>query len=59
MGKITFTCTDGHLLDEALKRTIETGEGQTILMKSIGINEKGEQVSAYEFEWSVKLKSKK
>ncbi|MFA5296988.1 MAG: DUF4442 domain-containing protein [Lutibacter sp.] len=59
VGKITFTCTDGHLLDEALKRTIETGEGQTILMKSVGINENGEQVSAYEFEWSVKLKSKK
>ncbi|WP_372768721.1 DUF4442 domain-containing protein [Lutibacter sp.] len=59
VGKITFTCTDGYLLDEALKRTIETGEGQTILMKSVGINENSEQVSAYEFEWSVKLKSKK
>ncbi|MDO9038777.1 MAG: DUF4442 domain-containing protein [Lutibacter sp.] len=59
VGKIIFTCADGHLLDEALSRTIETGEGQTILMKSVGINEKGEQVSAYEFEWSVKLKSKK
>jgi hypothetical protein len=59
VGKITFTCNDGHLLDEALNRTIENGEGQTILMKSVGINEKGEQVSAYEFEWSVKLKSNK
>ena len=58
-GKISFTCTDGHLLDEALSRTIETGEGQTILMKSVGVNENNEQVSAYEFEWSVKLKSKK
>jgi len=27
-------------------------------MKSVGVNENGEQVSAYEFEWSVKLKSK-
>jgi len=59
VGKIIFTCADGHLLDEALNRTIENGEGQTILMKSVGINEKGEQVSAYEFEWSVKLKSNK
>jgi hypothetical protein len=56
VGKITFTCNDGILIDEALKRTIETGEGQTIQMKSIGINEAGEQVSVYEFEWSVKLK---
>ncbi|MGV8946574.1 MAG: DUF4442 domain-containing protein [Lutibacter sp.] len=59
VGKITFTCNDGHLIDEALKRTIETGEGQTVLMKSTGVNEKGEQVSAYEFEWSVRLKTNK
>jgi hypothetical protein len=58
VGLINFTCKDGHLIDEALKRTIETGEGQTIVMKSVGINENGEQVSAYEFEWSIKLKSK-
>jgi hypothetical protein len=59
VGKIIFTCTDGHLIDEALNKTIETGEGQTILLKSVGINENDEQVSAYEFEWSVKLKVKK
>lgn len=59
VGLITFTCNDGNLIDEALKRTIATGEGQTITMKSIGVNENGEQVSAYEFEWSVRLKSNK
>ena len=59
VGKITFTCNDGFLIDEALKRTIATGEGQTIIMKSIGLNEQGEQVSEYEFEWSIKLKTKK
>jgi uncharacterized protein DUF4442 len=58
VGLITFTCNDGNLIDEAIKRTIETGEGQIIVMKSVGINENGEQVSAYEFEWSLKLKSK-
>ena len=56
VGKIAFTCADGALIDAALKATIATGEGQTVLMKSIGINEDGAQVSAYEFEWSVKLK---
>jgi hypothetical protein len=58
VGLITFTCNDVNLIDEAIKRTIETGEGQIIVMKSVGINENGEQVSAYEFEWSLKLKSK-
>lgn len=59
VGLITFTCNDGNLIDTALKRTIDTGEPQTIAMKSFGIDEKGEQVSAYEFEWGIKLKSKK
>lgn len=58
IGRITFTCNDGVLIDEALKRTIETGEGQTIQMKSIGVDEQGDQVSSYQFEWSIKLKSK-
>lgn len=55
-GRITFTCHDGHLIEEAVKQTIATGEGQTFWMKSIGINEKGEQVSEMDFEWSIRLK---
>lgn len=55
-GRITFTCTDGHLIEDAIRQTIATGEGQTIWMKSIGINEKGEQVSEMNFEWSIRLK---
>jgi len=55
-GRITFTCSDGHLIEDAILKTVATGEGQTIWMKSIGINEKGEQVSELNFEWSIKLK---
>ena len=55
-GRITFTCNDGHLIEQAVKKTIETGEGQTFWMKSIGTNEKGEQVSEMDFEWSIRLK---
>ncbi len=56
-GRITFTCEDGHLIAEALKKTIETGEGQTIWMKSVGVNQDGVVVSTFNFEWTVKLKS--
>lgn len=56
-GKITFTCEDGHLIGEALLKTIETGEGQTFWMKSTGINEDGVVVSTFSFEWTVKLKT--
>jgi hypothetical protein len=55
-GRIIFTCNDGHLIHDAIKKTIETGEGQTFWMKSIGVNEKGEQVSEMDFEWSVRVK---
>lgn len=56
-GRITFTCNDGHLIDEAIKNTIETGEGQIIWMKSVGVNSEGVVVSTFNFEWSVKIKS--
>ena len=56
-GRITFTCNDGHFIEEAIKQTIATGEGQTIWMKSVGVNEKREQVSEMNFEWSIKLKA--
>jgi hypothetical protein len=55
-GRITFTCNDGHLIQEAIQKTIATGEGQTFWMTSKGVNEKGEQVSVFEFEWTVKAK---
>lgn len=57
-GQITFTCLDGDLIQSALDETIKTGLGQTIKMKSVGVNKNGEVVSAYEFEWGVRLKEK-
>lgn len=58
-GRITFTCDDGHLIKEALAKTIETGEGQTIWMKSVGVNTDGVVVSTFKFEWTVRLKKYK
>ncbi|MEM0931324.1 MAG: DUF4442 domain-containing protein [Bacteroidota bacterium] len=55
-GKITFTCEDGHLIADAIKKTIETGEGQKFWMKSVGINQDGIEVSTFDFEWTVRLK---
>jgi hypothetical protein len=57
-GRITFTCNDGALAAKAIQEAIATGEGQTFWMKSIGTNEKGEQVSEMDFEWSVRTKGK-
>ncbi|WP_100612846.1 DUF4442 domain-containing protein [Confluentibacter lentus] len=56
-GLITFICNDGSLIDEAIKKAIETGEGQTLWMTSVGANEEGLEVSTFKFQWSVKVKS--
>ena len=55
-GRITFTCEDGHLIKNALEKTIATGEGQTIWMKSVGVNADGVVVSTFNFEWTVRIK---
>lgn len=55
-GRITFICSDGHLIEEAIQKTIATGDGVTLWLKSIGIDEKGDQVSEMDFEWSVRIK---
>lgn len=55
-GRITFTCTDGYLIEEAINKAIATGEGQTFWMTSLGKDEAGDQVSLMEFEWSIKVK---
>ncbi|UKM66092.1 DUF4442 domain-containing protein [Flavobacteriaceae bacterium GSB9] len=55
-GKITFTCNDGNLIDEALEQAIKTKEGQTFWMTSVGIDEQGDAVSTFKFKWSIKVK---
>lgn len=56
-GKITFSCNDGNLVDQAIEKAIKTGEGQIIRMTSVGINSEGIEVSNFTFEWTIKLKS--
>lgn len=56
-GRITFTCNDGALIQQAINDAVITGEGKTCWMKSEGVNEDGIVVSIFEFEWTVKLKS--
>lgn len=56
IGKITFTCEDGHMIKDAIQKTIATGDGQTLWMKSVGVNTDGVVVSTFNFEWTVRLK---
>ena len=56
-GRITFTCHEGKKIDEAITKAIETEEGQTVWLNSNGINKDGVEVSSFNFEWTLKVKS--
>ena len=56
-GRIHFTCADGAKISEAIKRAVETGEGQTCWMQSQGVNSNGDVVSQFDFEWTVRVRS--
>ncbi|WP_271406450.1 DUF4442 domain-containing protein [Tenacibaculum soleae] len=55
-GRIMFECNDGVAIKEAIQKSVETGEGQIVLVTSEGINKEGVSVSKFEFEWSLKVK---
>lgn len=55
-GKITFSCKDGIEIKNAVQKTIETGEGQTVKLISEGFNEEGIKVSSFMYIWSIRLK---
>jgi hypothetical protein len=56
-GRITFQCNEGKKVDDAIEKAITTGEGQTIWMHATGTNAEGVEVSTFNFEWTIKVKS--
>ncbi len=55
-GTVLFSCEDGPAIQEAIQETIATGEGKTVICKSVGTNSKGEVVAEFNFTWSFKAK---
>lgn len=58
VGKITFSCQDGAIIEAAAENTLATGEAQTIVAASIGVDEAGDQVASFKFTWSLKAKNR-
>ncbi len=56
-GRITFECNQGYLIDTTVIKAIETGEGQSVVLYATGKNKEGIEVSSFNFEWTLKLKS--
>ena len=55
-GVILFTCEDGQMIQNAINDAIASGEGKTIVCKSIGTNSANEVVAEFNFTWSFKAK---
>jgi hypothetical protein len=56
-GRIIFECNDGLSIKEAIQKSVDTGEGQVVMVTAEGINKDGVSVSKFNFEWSLKVKS--
>lgn len=55
-GRITFTCVQGSVIDEVISKVIATGGGQTVWLESKGVDEQGDTVSQFSFEWTLRAK---
>lgn len=56
VSKTTFTCVESNKIFDAVRKAIETGEGQTVTVESIGTQETGEVVSRFYFTWTFKVR---
>ena len=56
-GRICFCCHQGLKVDRCIKKAIETGESQTVVLEVKGHDSSGDLVSKFSFEWSLKHKS--
>ncbi|MEK9584312.1 MAG: DUF4442 domain-containing protein [Flavobacteriaceae bacterium] len=55
-GKITFTCTDVTLVKNQFATHLQSETGTRFWMQSEGVDQQGEVVSRFRFEWSIKAK---
>lgn len=55
-GLTSFTCEDGELIGQAVQDSIDSGDGKTVRVHSLGRNEGGETISEFFITWSFKAK---
>ena len=57
IGNITFTCSDGNLINSFINKAKVSGESVLVDTTSIGKDETGEIVAEFTFTWSMKAKN--
>jgi outer membrane PBP1 activator LpoA protein len=56
VGRITFSSSPGDAIKKTIQTLISSGEPQTLILKSQGVDEQQDVVSTFEFEWTLLLK---
>lgn len=56
-GKLRFSCNEGKDAKDLIDKAISSGDSQRHWFTSIGVDENGDEVSRFQFYWSVKSKS--
>lgn len=57
-GVSRFTCNDGAALRSAIEKSVGTGESQSFVARSTGVNKEGETVAEFFVTWSFKVRHK-
>ena len=55
-GLIKFQCNQGLEVVKVVQNAIDNNEAKKITLKSVGKDTVGDEVSAFEFEWTIKRK---
>jgi hypothetical protein len=56
-GKIRFTCDEVKEAKDLIDKAISSADGHRHWFTSIGIDQNGDEVSRFQFHWSVKGKT--
>ena len=55
-GQIVFSCNNGEAVEKTFTKLFKTNKSQTLWLQAIGVDEEGDILSTFDFEWTLLLK---
>ena len=52
-GQIVFSCNNGEAVEKTFTKLFKTNKSQTLWLQAIGVDEEGDIVSTFDFEWTL------
>ena len=56
--RIAFRCDEAREIEQAVRESLDTGQGRTVTVTTTGTNEQGQVVSVFHITWTFKPKLK-